>query len=212
MPGLREKRLSFREAAKLIYRVEQPSAAQVERVRQHVVNKELAGDKRGTWGASVAEFLARSAIQQQREARRDMPPVGHRDPRLDVAAVYQETLKSYFVAVLFRRRQRHAGKRFERAVQIGQGALLLGILTLGIFSIRRSFPPLSPERAAVLRWLDKQTSQARIKSWHTPAPDDDGSVRLRVEYHYVTARGKGIDTDRIFVIAGGEVIRVVNRD
>ena len=76
----------------------------------------------------------------------------------------------------------------------------------------RAFASYWTDGAAVLRWLDKQTSQARIKSWHTPAPDDDGSVRLRVEYHYVTARGKGIDTDRIFVIAGGEVIRVVNRD
>jgi hypothetical protein len=31
---------------------------------------------------------------------------------------------------------------------------------------------------------------------------------MRVEYHYVTDRRKGIDTDRVFTIAEGKVVSV----
>jgi hypothetical protein len=206
MSAQSDRRLSIREAAQLIYRVAQPSPQQIDRVRQHITRQELQGDARGTTTAAVADFLARTATLRQRDARRDAPISGRRAQDLD--AVYHESLKDFFLAVIFRRKTHGASLRFQRAVVAAQGLVVVGVLTLVIFSARAAFPPLAPERAAVKAWLEANTIKPRVQRWHRPTHDDQGQTLLRVEYRYVTERGKGIDTDRMFVIADGQVVGV----
>jgi hypothetical protein len=199
MPAGSDKHLSLREAAQVIYRAQQPTPEQIERVRTHIASGELEGDSRGTSTAHVAAYLARIALLRQRDARRDAPTG-------EIEHVYQETLKNYFLAIVFQRRVKGASRRFQRAVLGGQIALLGLILIAALFSVRTAFPPLTPERAAVLQWLDANARKPRVNRWHPPQVGDDGQLRMRVEYHYVSESGRGIDTDRVFVIAGNEVV------
>jgi hypothetical protein len=206
MPAETGQRLSLRDAARLIYRVERPTPEQIERVRQHILQRELVGDQRGTTSTAVADFLARAATARQRDARRDAPTDGRQVEQLD--HVYHETLKSYFLTIIFRRKMRGTSIRFQRAVVVGQVLLLCFALLTIIFCVRAAFPPLAPERAAVLAWLETHAPKSRINQWHPPSVDEEGQTRMRVEYHYTTDRGKGVDTDRVFVISGGQVVGV----
>jgi hypothetical protein len=154
----------------------------------------------------VADFLARMATARQRGARRDAPISGGARQTLD--RVYHESLKDFFLAVIFRRRVQGASRRFQHAVMATQALVVCLVVGLVIYSARAAFPPLSPERAAVLEWLKTNTVKSRINHWHDPTIDEEGRTRIRVEYHYTTERGKGVDTDRLFVIADGAVVSV----
>lgn len=198
------QRISLREAARLIYRVQQPTPEQIERVRMHIDNRELAGDRQGTTTTSVADFLARTATARQRATRPDHAASHREADELD--RVYHEGLKNFFLAVIFQRKLQGTSVRFQRAVVAGQIGLLVMTLALVAFSARTAFPPLSPERAAVLTWLKANEKKPRIIQWHSPAVDGHGRVRMRVQYHYVTPLGKGVDTDRMFIIQNGQVV------
>lgn len=199
MPAEKDKRLNLREAAQVIYGVKQSTPEQIERVRALIATGELVGDSRGTTTQHVAAYLARIALLRQREARADAP-------KGELEGVYQETLKNFFLAVVFQRRLKGTSRTFQRAVLIGQIVSLCLIAALVFFSARTAFPPLSPERAAVHEWLEANARKPRINRWHPPQIGDDGQTRMRVEYHYVAESGKGIDTDRVFIIADGQVV------
>lgn len=206
MPVETGERLSFRQAAQVMYGVKQPSPEQIERVRLHIENRELAGDHRGTTTVHVAEFLARSATARQRDARRDAPNSGKTAVELD--RVYHESLKDFFLAVVFRRKLQGVSVRLQRAVVVCQVLLVGAVIVAALWSARAAFPPMSPERAAVLQWLQENTVKSRIIRWYPPALDEAGRTRMRVEYHYTTELGKGVATDRQFVIAGDKVVGV----
>jgi hypothetical protein len=201
-----DKRLTHQEAAQVIFGTQKPTAAEVDKVQQLIVQCELAGDSRGTTTAAVADFLARRATTRQRVAR---PSAAEQSlHRVELDTIYHESLKNYFLAVLFRRRIRGASVHFRRAVFGGQVVLLMLMLLAVAVSARTAFPPLAPERAAVVRWLETNAKKPRIIRWHPAMTGSDGRLRVRVEYHYVAESGKGIDTNRVFVIDDGEVADV----
>ena len=107
-----------------------------------------------------------------------------------------------------RRKVHNASRMFRRAVLGGQIAFLVGLLVVILFGVRMMFPPLSPERAAAVSWLEENTERYRIIKFHPTTVDETGKSRLWVEYHYTTPQGRGIDTRRIFTVVENRVIAV----
>jgi hypothetical protein len=200
-----DQRISFKQAAALIYRASDPTSAQVRRVAELVALGEINGTARGTTMDDVAAYMAKATLDHRASAGAGRAPTAlkketaatHQEP-LD--RVYRETLKDYFLALIFRRKNSRASKSFQRAVLAGQFAILVMLIGAVLFTARTAFPPLAPERAAVVHWLRENNQQFRIIQWHPAVRGEDGKMRMRVEYHYVTDRRKGIDTDRIFTI------------
>ena len=203
-----QRRMSVKDAAEIIFRTSQPTPEQLQRVQELLVPGELQGDSRGTTANAVADFVARSALnnapgKQHANARR----TSHKhDERLN--RVYRESLKDYFLAVIMRRKIRNASKFFQHAVLAGQIVLLAAIVGAILASVRMVFPPTRPEHAAVVRWLDENAHRHRVVKWHPTKTGDDGKTQLWVEYHYVTPQGRGIDTRRVFTVDGDRVVSV----
>ena len=207
-----QRRISHRRAAELLYRTAKPTPGQIERVCEYIAMGELVGDTRGTTADAVADFVSRTALHKQDAAERD--PRRQRPQRNSEEAreVYQETLKQYFLAVFLRRKMHNVSKVFRRAVLVGQVVVLCLIAIVFVTTVRIAFPPMSPERVATLDWLEANTAKFRVIEFHPTTFDEDGSAQLWVEYHYTTPQGRGIDTRRMFTVAGGQVISVDSED
>jgi hypothetical protein len=210
-----DQRISFKQAAALIYRAASPSPDQVRRVAELVAHGELDGTTRGTTMDAVAAFMANSSIDRAAGVVKSAPHAGMRAANADHAKhrepldrVYRETLKDYFLALIFRRKVSRASKTFQRAVLAGQIFILLLIAAAVVFTSRTVFTPLSPERAAVVRWLQETYPEHRVNQWHSPAAGGDGQVRMRVEFRYVPPGRRGVDTVRVFTVVDGQVVSV----
>jgi len=209
MPSQADKRLNIKRAAGLIFRTAKPTAEQMQRVAEWIAQGELAGDSRGTTAAAVADFIARSALDRRNSGSRAAAARRHSAAHAEeMHDLYRQTLKQYFLAVLLRRKVHHASKRFRRAVLAGQIGLLLASLLLILASFRTFFPPLAPERAAVVEWLEANVEDYRLIKFHPTKYDENGNARVWVEYHYRTPQGRGVDTRRGFTIAGDRVVAV----
>ncbi len=152
MNGVEDRPLGTREAAKIIYATDEPTASQVRQV-------------------------------------------------------YHDILKEYFQALILRRRTRHTTRRFGRAVLAGQVGLLLVFVAAVAGSVKPLFSNSPPEQAAIQQWLGEHAPGYKVTKWYPPEPDGEG-VRVRVQYRYRTRQGKGIHTDRLFVIEDNHVTRV----
>lgn len=213
-------RIGVRKAAQLIFRVRQPTAEQLSRIRQLLTRGDLQPEGNGTTMESVAELMARVALRGVGPSDKGSPAdfaseilesPGSRSAfgGESLRSIYRESLKEYFLAVFFRRRRNDASVGFQRAVVAGQAIVLLMFALFVVGSVRAIFAPMPPEKSAVLDWLDKNTHHFRIIQWHPAAAADDGNgMTMRVQYHYVTRHGRGIDTDRVFTIQAGRVVRV----
>lgn len=203
-----DRRISHRRAAELLFRTSKPSPGQMERVTAFIAQGELAGDSRGTTAEAVAEFASRAALDRQQTNGRDRD--GQRPQRGNQLAqeVYQESLKQYFLAIFLRRKMHNVSKQFRRAVLIGQVGVLCVVAFLVLMAFRSVFPPLAPERAATVTWLEENTDRFRVIRYHPTTHDESGNAQLWVEYHYITPQGRGIDTRRMFTVAGDKVVAV----
>ena len=206
MPLQADRRISHRRAAELLFRTSQPTARQAERVAEFIAQGELAGDSRGTTAEAVAEFASRAALQKQGLGGGSL----HSSRRNSQQAheVYHESLKQYFLAVFLRRKMNHASRQFRRAVLVGQFGVLCAVALMLLLSVRTIFPPTAPERAAAVIWLEQNTDRFRIIQFHPTSTDENGNAQLWVEYHYTTPQGRGIDTRRLFTVAGDQVVAV----
>jgi hypothetical protein len=221
-----DRELSVREAAEIIYRTEQPTPQQIVQVSRRLACGALKGRKSssGQWtstAACVAQYMAgQTYLRLLGEAGRPAavrPPAAGRTPVARahhkqygaVRAVYEEVLRDYFLALIFRRRQGRS-RTFYGAVVAGQAGMLLVILLLLAVAMRamgRSLLDTLPaEQATVHRWLAEHERDFRVGRWHPPAPDPAGGSRVRVEYSYTAPNGKTIQTDRIFVVKDDRVV------
>ena len=177
-------------------------------VTELIAKGELAGDSRGTTAEAVAEFASRAALEKQQLT--DRHPRRQRTRRNSAQAreVYEESLKQYFLALFLRRKMHNVSKQFRRAVLVGQVGVLCAVALLVVLTVRSVVPSVSPERAAAVTWLEQNTERFRIIKFHPTTHDESGQARLWVEYHYTTPQGRGIDTRRMFTVAGDSVVAV----
>lgn len=227
-----EKRLSARQAARLMFQTQNPSRAQVVQVQRAIQSGALPGRRDaaapGRWvttNTAVAAYLAHRSVkkrqsQYEREHRRQRAQRsaggnGSSDQHLAVRtaemnAILEMSLKNYLLHVLFVRRPERSSKRLRILIMAGQFVLLLligAILTTTLVAIQPSPPPA--EHATIKQWLQNNVDDYRIQRMHPARFNrDDSSVVVKVEYHYRRAAGKGVDTIRFFTISDGQVVRV----
>ncbi len=214
----RHQRLDAKEAARIIYGTQEPDLRQVGQVRAMILRGVIQGSEDGRWTTTdaVADFLAAANLRRETERNRRAAASGQPLPRdgspsqRDYRSAYREVLKEYFLAVIRRRDRRQYSRSFQRAVLVGQIALLIGMVAVGalvFYTVRKAPDP--HELAAVRQWLEQNTDRHQIVQWYLPEPASDGQgLSIRVVYEYAKVSPKTIRTDRIFVIEGGQVVSV----
>ncbi len=124
-----------------------------------------------------------------------------------IRQVYHDILKEYFQALILRRRTRNTKRRFQVAVLVGQVGLLLAFVAAVAGSVKPFFSTVPPEQVAIQQWLREHAPGHKVTKWYPPEPDGEG-VKVRVQYRYLTRQGKGIHTDRLFIVEDSHVTRV----
>ena len=155
------------------------------------------GSMAGSFSRGTDGNLARSAADKGNSFRRET----------QLQAVYGEVLRDYFLAIVFRRSARHAGKIFHRSVLVGQVCLLVLIASSVVFAVRHLSAGPTPEQAAIHAWIEQDAGKHTVLQWRDPQPHEEG-VAVRVRYRYFTSGRKGIETERRFVLVDGRVTRV----
>lgn len=228
----KERILTPRDAARFIYRTKRPSAEQIEGVNERIRTGVLRGKKpapkasfQTTTVGDVAQYLANQAyhrelgerstatqwIDSPRGEKGNGPAFSHCQTKegQSLRGIYGDILKDYALALMFRRSRRQVSRWFIRAVLAGQVIILLLIMSVTVLAFQ-SFSPVAPvEQQVVERWLGEHEPGYRILEWFSPQIDPEGGLTVRVRYHYRTDRGKGIDTDRIFVVRDDYVVAVL---
>ena len=218
----RDQRLSVREAARIIYSRNPPSEDQVRRVQEHLERGDIRGDcnsSRTRWSTTagfVAEYLASraypstaagSAAGHARAAVHRTQQMARRAPRHaeELESTYQELLTDYFLAIVFRRKQRRTSRRFDQTVVAGQIAIVLLVVFGCLATFTELMQPAPIQHVLVEHWIAQQNENYRITRWFPLRSHPvEGSI-LRVQYHYQNARGRGVDTDRTFHVDGSLV-------
>lgn len=206
------QRLSFREAAELIYQTKQPTEAQLDKIAYKLARGALKGSSRGRWvtAESVVAYIAAKAEQQRlagrpQPQRRSATAATLSEGRKVLPPIYRRGLQDYMAAVLRRRRFEDASKGFQRAVLAGQFGLVLFPLVALVGIYLTAFAP-PPERVAVERWLEREAGDFQVIEWFPPRADEEDRVLQRVKYRYFTPNRKAILTDRMFVVEGEVVV------
>jgi hypothetical protein len=208
--------LNAEEAARIIYGTCEPDLRQVGQVRVMILRGVIRGSEDGRWTTAdaVAEYLAVANLHQGAERSRRAAASGqprNRSPsQRAYRSAYRQVLKEYFLAVIRRRDRRRYSRSFQRAVLVGQLALLIGMVAAaGLIVCTVPKVPEPQELAVVRQWLEQNTDRHQIVRWHPPQPAAEGpGVSIRVVYEYAKVSPKTIRTDRIFLIQEGRIVSV----
>src|SRR5688572_26359562 len=95
-----ERVLTAREAARVIYQTDDPTADQINKVRASIARGHLPASSKGHWTTTqeaLAEYLARTT------AARHYRPAGAQRATGELRGYYRRLLKDYFLAVTLRR-------------------------------------------------------------------------------------------------------------
>lgn len=225
-------RLTLAEAARLIYRTVEPTAAQVDRIRDKLKRGHLRGDRTGerVTAESVARYMAGvSTTAKLRQAGLGNPAAAGRGENLDTPAlprppsgvasvksrkmltgVYHEILRDYFAAVILRRATRRKSAAFDRAVVVGQVVVILLPIVLTLL-IARAITGETAEQIAVRQWITDHDGRHEIVEWVPTVGQANGSV-VRVKYRYFTPSRKAIQTDRKFLVTDGTAAPLIDPD
>ena len=226
------------QVAAIIFRKPRPSLQEVAYVRQRfesgeipTIDPEVATDRRLTTIGYLAGYLADRALRKDHGGPTKVtPPLlrrgewSHLDERCgppyddtlpssryrgeaQLRTVYTEVLRDYFSAIVFRRNAQRAGKMFRRSVVVGQAFLLICIAFVATSTIRHFWAGPTPEQAAIQAWIERDAGKHSILRWHGPLRHEEG-VAMQVRYRYFSSGRKGIETERQFILSGGQVVRV----
>jgi len=203
----RDRVLSAREAARIIYNAPHPTDEQTNKVRAKIARGLLPASAKGHWtttSGGVADYLAAN-VGRPPDPQAKSTGRGAQRPEADknLSKFYRDLLKDYFLAVTLRRRSGGHTRTFDRAVLAGQiGTLLLGFALLGLGYRAGLRAAHSAEQVAVLSWLDGNVQSYKIVEWFPPVAFQDGAI-IRVRYKYFENR-KPIETDRRFLVRPGQ--------
>ncbi len=212
------KSITSHQAAKLIYRTDSPTAAQVAEVEGAIESGLLAAPRKGgllskatTTPAAVASFLAEKSMERRtKQFQRNTPTSDKRGHSEEIGNILKTSLREYFLAVLLLRKSKSATTRFECGVIIGQVVVLtvFALVTVGVIW-STIVPSPASERIAIEAWLDANTDEHEVQKVCPPAdPPTDDRVVIRVEYRYRRPPGRTIQTMQYFTIENNQVTRV----
>jgi hypothetical protein len=216
--------LTLHQAAQVICRTQKPSGEQIAKVQAELENGVLKGQKDPkygwtTTGALVAEYMARRQLHKQRvkrEAAEGKSVAGsagasHADEQYrggeELKPVYRDILKDYFLTVLMRRRMGHQSTAFKVSVLAGQFLLLFAMVGGMVWGVKATIIPQPPEQKAVEEYVLKNFPESRIQTWG-PSTAVPGGTNVAVKFRYRPPGGKGVETERQFLVAGGRVAEV----
>ncbi len=199
--------LSSDVAARLIYNTPQPSAAQIERVKEKIERGALPRSPRGgctTTASGVAAYLSQKAAATAAHGRPDTRRYSDGAP---VPGFYKDLLKDYFMAILLQRTARKRTQAFNYAVTACQVALIVLPLVVAVFTYRGALAAFtkSPAQVAVEQYLSESYDEFRIESLQ-PMPDSDAIVRAK--FWYVEKGSKRIESERYFSVSDGRAVHV----
>jgi hypothetical protein len=213
----RDRILSAREAARIIYNAPDPTSEQVDKVRAKIARGHLAPSPKGHWtttSGSVADYLAARAAQRANDAVNPELALTGRTPKggpQTFSGFYRRLLKDYFLAVALRRRLPHRTRRFAQAVLAGQIGVLVLSAALAVGLYRQAMALTTPaEHLAIETWLETQVGPVKVQEWF-PTQLVDGDSLVRVRYRYFVNR-RPIDTDRVFAVGPDRSVREVHSD
>jgi hypothetical protein len=216
----RDRCIDAEEAARIIYNTREPDPRQVGQVRAMILRGVIHGSEDGRWTTvtAVAEFLAAVTLRQRSAGRDDRRTAAARagdapqrsSREREYRSAYRESLKEYFLAVIYRRDRRQFSKPFQRAVIVGQIGLLALIMTVLVAILVGLRPQREPPELTVVRaWIKKDAKSYEIIRWYPPHPSTGGDgTSIRVIYEYSDTGRKTIHTDRVFVISENQVTAV----
>lgn len=207
--------LTLRQAAEIIFKTSNPTVEQLVATKQAMATGRLRGNTQrkvaSRWTTSaeaVAEYLAAlsfAARERKDDRTPKYNPSGEEEEQISL--VYQDFLKDYFLAVLFRRRTKRASKRFRQAVVAGQAILLLAIVAAFLATVRSFHRPPSPEQAAVMDWIAARSDRYEIQEWFPSVKESDSSGTIvRVAYRYYRDGRRAVETERRFLVEQGIAI------
>lgn len=206
------RKLNPREASKLIHATDRPSEGQIQWVERLLKLGAIKGTRSSsaksqwtTTTGAIAQYMAEASLPNAAGPNRGPARRGG----AELNAIYRDVLKDYFLAVVFRRKQRRASKLFRRAVVAGQMLTLLMLAAVTVFSVLPLLAGPAPEHTAIEAWIQQNAGRFTIIQWHPAEPSADGrGVRVRVRYRYTTAHGKLVTSERLFLVRGGRVVGV----
>jgi len=218
-------KLSLQQAAAMITGSKSPTAQDVLQVKRLIRQGSLQADRShretNRWTTTdvwVAEFMARRRFRmgmaereqesQQAGARRAKSHDPLREKSLH--AVYQEVLRDYFLAVIFRRDRSRHGTWFQGAVIAGQLAVLLLVAAGCVGAFRGVFQAAPAEHIAIQAWLEQNyEGRVQIVKVDPPAANPQGNgVLVRAEYWYSTLNRGRVHSEQYFIIQGDRVVSV----
>ncbi len=163
-----------------------------------------------TTAGAIAQYMAEASLPNSAGPNSAGPNRGPaRLGGAELNGIYRDMLKDYFLAVVFRRKQRRASKQFRRAVVVGQVLTLLMLAAVTAFSVLPLLAGPAVEHTAIEAWIQQNAGRFTIINWHPAELAADGrGVRVRVRYRYTTAHGKLVTSERLFLVRGGRVVGV----
>lgn len=210
---------SYREAARLIYGVREPTPEQIAKVAAKVSSGQLRGNRMTDRVAadSVVRYIAgKTEDHRLRDlSRRTTESAAGANPPVEslqvLRPIYREGLREYLAAVVRRRYAPGASAGFRRAVLAGQLALVaLSVVVICCAWLMREGVP--PERRVIEAQLDREVAEGKIGgyeiiAWGLVEPRPDGAP-LRVKFRYRSAGGKSVITDRVYRVQGDQASRI----
>ena len=206
------RKLNPREASKLIYTTDRPSDGQIQWVERQLKLGAIRGIRpsstKSQWtttAGAIAQYMAEASLPNAAGPNSGPAQRGG----AELGGIYRDSLKDYFLAVIFRRKQRRVSRQFRRAVVVGQMLTLLILATVTVFSVLALLAGPAPEHTAIEAWIQQNAERFTIIQWHPAEPSADGrGVMVRVRYRYTTAHGKLITSERLFLVRGDRVVGV----
>ncbi|MGE0608549.1 MAG: hypothetical protein AB7O62_15745 [Pirellulales bacterium] len=232
MSAKAEPTITVEQAARLIYRTNQPTSLQVGEVASLLKAGVLRQSERQnftTTRTAVAEYLAAQELRRQ-EARRSVPSNGQASRRKaregqpeaalhrvtmrelgdrKLRRVYRELLSDHFLSIIVGGRARSYSAEFQSAVFALRCILLAMLLGVGVWLV--GHVRFTTQEDVVRDWLRDNATSAEVLEC-LPAHFRPGGKAIRVRYRHVTKDQQTQDADRVFLTADGEVLRVVLPD
>lgn len=203
-------RISYQEAARLIYGTGDPSIIEVNKIDYKVASGTLQGNREDQWvhSESLASYIAvKDELRKQKRGKRATQTGGSENKsHKQLSPIYRGLIREYVAAVLRRRSLSNASAAFSGAVLTGQFVLILIPIIGLIMSFRALGPP--PEQAAIEEWLKREVGEYQVVEWFPNEPVGESRIRVRLKYKYYTHGRKKILTDRVFIVDDGVVTSV----
>jgi hypothetical protein len=213
MSRFTEEVLNPREAARRVFRVEQPTDQQVSAIISLLKLGAIKRHSTTTWNttmSALAEYMAReeaARLDPQRRAASHGGAVVVGDESM--SSYYRSLIRDYFLAVLLKQKVDSRSRLFSQIVVASQACLLVaGMIIIGLATMQLLKKPwVSPEQKMVQAWLEEHYRHAKLVDVK-PHPTQPDALLARFTYQ----EGKLIHSQLKFTLLGGRISSVDSSD